>query len=520
MKMMYIKRFLSSQSYQQYLIVLFALLVIKALWAFFEISSGYINLDPDEAQYWTWSQNLDFGFYSKPPGIAWQIWLGCKLFGQTELGVRSMSILISMLTALAIYYGAYKAALSPRLSFWSAIIFAFSPIGMMGTFAATTDGGFILFWTLALYPIFEALEKKQSPNYLLISLFILCGSLFKWPIYLLWAPILITCFFYRPFYNKGIFSGMMLSLAGLLPSIIWNSLHNWPTFRHVITQTTTRANQSNFWEFLGAQFAVLSPILFILLLLSLFEIYRLRKNVKASFLFCALTTALILGSFLTLSSLKKIQANWALYAYPTSTYLIAWYSLEQIKNGVKWLFRGIVLSLVLVFTLSSIPFLQSRALISQKWLPFKLNPFMRSVGWHELHKALIEIDYSAEQNFLFADTYQMASILSFYGPGLQRQYFFNTENRRQNQFCFWPSMAEEKQGKTGYYVWSKNSKNFLSEVDREVQIVKNKLSPYFENVELVKIVPLFSNHHTLMKGALIFKCKAYNGQKPPEKLSY
>lgn len=520
MKTAQIKRFFFSQTYQQYLLLLFALLVIKAIWAFFEISSGYISLDPDEAQYWTWSRNLDFGFYSKPPGIAWQIWLGCKLFGQTELGVRSMSILISMLTSMAIFFAAYKAALSPRLSFWAAVIFAFCPIGMMGTFAATTDGGFILFWTLALYPIFEALENKESPNYLLISLFILCGALFKWPIYLLWVPLVVTCFFYRPFYNKGILNGMALSLAGLLPSLVCNSLHQWPTFRHVITQTTTRANQSNFWYFFGAQFAVLSPILFVLLLLSLFEVFRLRKKLKPSLIFCAMTTTLILGSFLALSTFKKIQANWALYAYPTSTYLIAWYGLEQMKNGAKWLFRGVALSLILVFTITSIPFLQNHAKSPHPWFSFKLNPFIRSIGWQELHHALVQIDYDEKEHFLFSDTYQMASILSFYGPGLKRQYFFNTENRRQNQFCFWPSMAEEKIGKTGYYVWSKNSKNFLSDVDREVNIVRKKLSPYFESIELVKIVPLFSHGNTPIKGALIFKCSAYNGQKPLEKMSY
>ena len=31
------------------------------------------NLFFDEAQYWTWSQDLDFGYYSKPPLIAWII---------------------------------------------------------------------------------------------------------------------------------------------------------------------------------------------------------------------------------------------------------------------------------------------------------------------------------------------------------------------------------------------------------------------------------------------------------------
>lgn len=515
----FLKKYFAPQSRAHYLSWLFVLLTLKAVWAFYEISSGYINLDPDEAQYWTWSRNLDFGFYSKPPGIAWQIWLGCKLFGQTELGIRSMSVLISLLTSLAIYYGAIKAKLSERIAFFSALIFAFCPIGMMGTFAATTDGGFILFWSLALYPMMEAFAEKKAPNYLLISLFILCGALFKWPIYLLWMPIVLSCFFCRYLYHKALWQGMALSLAGLVPSIVWNSLHGWPTFRHVFTQTTTTATRGNFWEFFGAQFAVLSPIFFILMLLAILEVMRQRKTVSSALKYCAFTTAFILGSFLFLSSLKKVQANWALFAYPTSTFLIAWYCLEALQKGSKWLLRGFGFSLLMVFGISSVPLLQDKNILPQKVLPFKANPFQRAVGWKNLHQALLEIDYE-DTNFLFADSYQLSSILSFYGPVLKRQYFLNTNNRRQNQFCFWPSMAEEKKGQTGYYVWEKRSKDFSKDIENEEKIVKDKLSHYFENIELVKVVPMFKTGDTIVKGALIFKCTQYNGKEPQATLAY
>ncbi len=508
------------ETHTHYLTILFVIVTFKALWAFYEISSGYISLNPDEAQYWTWSQNLDFGFYSKPPGIALQIWLGCKLFGQSELGVRSGAVFLSMITALFTYMMAYKAKLSPRICFWAATIFAISPVGMMGTFAATTDGGFILFWILAITPILSALETQTAPNYFLVSLFILLGALYKWPIYALWGVILIACILFRPLYHKNIFNGMALSLAGLFPSIIWNSTHQWATFRHVLTQTTTTTSKGNLLDFFGAQFGVLSPIFFILLLLGILEVLRRRKEVARPLLFCALTTSLILGSFITLSSFKKIQANWALYAYPTATIIIAWYAVDILKKGSVWLYRGCALSLAIVFALITIPHLQSKAWGSQKLLPYRINPFRHSMGWAALRDEFEKIDYDPNSHFLFSDTYQMTSLLSFYGPNPQRQYFFNTANRRQNQFCFWPTMAEEKVGQTGYYVWSKNSKDFLQDVDYEVNKVTNDLAPYFEKVELVKVVPLFTAHHTLVKGALIFKCSGYNGKTPQEALSF
>jgi 4-amino-4-deoxy-L-arabinose transferase-like glycosyltransferase len=57
---------------------------------------------PDEAQYWTWSLFPDIGYYSKPPGIAWQIAAGTVLFGHTALGVRFLALLLPIASALVI----------------------------------------------------------------------------------------------------------------------------------------------------------------------------------------------------------------------------------------------------------------------------------------------------------------------------------------------------------------------------------------------------------------------------------
>ena len=51
------------------------LLVIKAMTCAAFIYSG-IGLMPEEAQYWTWSQDLSYGYYSKPAGIAYEIAFG------------------------------------------------------------------------------------------------------------------------------------------------------------------------------------------------------------------------------------------------------------------------------------------------------------------------------------------------------------------------------------------------------------------------------------------------------------
>ncbi|MCA8989583.1 MAG: hypothetical protein KDA78_18190, partial [Planctomycetaceae bacterium] len=47
---------------------------------------GFIALSPvdliaDESYYWDWSRRLDYGYYSKPPMIAWINWLSTAVLG-------------------------------------------------------------------------------------------------------------------------------------------------------------------------------------------------------------------------------------------------------------------------------------------------------------------------------------------------------------------------------------------------------------------------------------------------------
>ena len=47
------------------------------------ISLTDFNLYGDEAQYWLWSKELSFGYYSKPPLLSWLIYLVTSFFGDS-----------------------------------------------------------------------------------------------------------------------------------------------------------------------------------------------------------------------------------------------------------------------------------------------------------------------------------------------------------------------------------------------------------------------------------------------------
>lgn len=459
-----------------------------------------IGLGPDEAQYWTWSKQLDWGYYSKPPGIAWIIWLGTQIFGDTELGVRFGSVVLGTLIPVALYYAARANGLKENTCFWAALIMALTPLGIMSTLLAITDVGMILFWTIALAFVLYYYANDLTPNYYILGALLMGGALYKWPIYFFWLIVVGIAIFLPGWRKLSLLGGVLISLLGLLPSLWWNYSHDWVTFRHVLSTiksaTPQEAAKGNLLEFVGAQMGLLSPILFVLLVLAFIHFFR-NPNKQMAPVALSAFVPLALGIFLSL--FKKILGNWCVFAYPSAILLLAWYLCERVSWGQLWLKIGLALSLVLCLLM----------LLS----PLKTRVFKHNVGWENLEASLLQAGYDPQNDFVFGDKYQTTSLLSFYGPQQKRAYFLNINGTRKNQFSFWPGMETEQVAKTGFFVVTENAPH-TSKIDPEY--IVRQLSDYFSEVEFAGKYPLISEK----KEAFIFKGKAYNGKLPKEVLLY
>ena len=503
-------------------------LCVKAAAILLLITYGEIGLGPDEAQYWTWSRHPDWGYYSKPPGIAWEILLGTSVFGNTELGVRILPVAIGFALPLALFFLAKQVRLSPSACFWSAICFAASPLGILSSFLAITDGGMILFWILACISLVGSVQRKEQPHYLLLGLYIGLGALFKWPIYSLWLIVggaWLLCPWIPSWRSLRNFAfGIFTSFLGLIPSVYWNATHEWATFKHVLAtlngghspeigpHTATAANPI---EFLGAQALLVSPILFILLLLAWGRTLPSFKTLPKGIALCGLSSLALVAFGAAAACTMKMQGNWLVFAYPTAFVFLAWYACEYGKK--KWMIAGVALSIVLGTIVYAIPSIQSHQLLASWQIPYKVNPFRHNIGWNNLASVLTEAGYQPDKDFLFADKYQTTSILSFYGPQQKQAYFLNLWEIRKNQFSFWPTMTDERVGKRGFFIVVENVPQLNSETLSEKYL--NKLKPYFTQVHFIGTRPLFHAYGKTVKGALIYECEGYNGKMPinPEK---
>ncbi len=79
-------------------LLLVAALTVLRLWA-----AGALGLAADEAYYWLWSKNLSFGYFDHPPMVAVLIRASTAVFGDTEFGIRWLSVLLGAAASLGVW---------------------------------------------------------------------------------------------------------------------------------------------------------------------------------------------------------------------------------------------------------------------------------------------------------------------------------------------------------------------------------------------------------------------------------
>jgi hypothetical protein len=302
---------------------------------------------------------------------------------------------------------------------------------------------------------------------------------------------------------------VLTSLLGLLPSLWWNAAHEWATFRHVSATVQGGSGQQasgNPLEFLASQAALLSPVLFILFALALWQWWKQRKQLPPTLFFCGWVTSISLGMGIFLSLFQKMQGNWMSFAYPTGGVILAW-SIAQSQAKITWTKAGLGLSLGLMTALFSLPTLFTHPDLMAYAPPYRLNAFKHNMGWEALAPALTKHGYDPQRHFLVSDKYQTTSLLSFYAPEQKRAYFLNLQGVRNNQFSYWPSLQTEQQGQTGYFVWVENAPHLKRQAEDKRQFYLSELRKYFETVEFVDLASLIEHDGETVKAAMLLRCQ-------------
>lgn len=138
--------------------LLFFLFLVSLFRVYFILTSPF-DLSPDEAHYWEWSRRLDWSYYSKGPMIAYLIWLGTSVFGDTVFGVRVFAVILSAASSCLIYLMA-RDLYDEKTGLISALLLQIVPLYSVFGVLFTIDSPFIFFWVLSLYIFHKLLERQ------------------------------------------------------------------------------------------------------------------------------------------------------------------------------------------------------------------------------------------------------------------------------------------------------------------------------------------------------------------------
>lgn len=300
------------------------------------LSISALNLGEDETQYWAWAQDLDFGYFSKPPLIAWIIAATTSVFGDGPLAVRLAAPLLHGGTALTIY--AIGCTLFDRpTAFWSAVVYATLPAVSLSAGLISTDVPLLLFWALALLALIRALKTPTWPLALGCGAAIGLGLLAKYAM-IYFVPCAVIGAFLVPRLRNLLLSRWSALAGGFAalvfaPNVIWNAAKGFPTFAHTAANANLGGrlfNPFELAEFLGAQFGVFGPILFAALIVG--TVLRVTKHKTAitdqNRLLLSFSLP-VLAVACGVAFLSRANANWAAPAYVAATPLVVHWLMQQ-----------------------------------------------------------------------------------------------------------------------------------------------------------------------------------------------
>jgi 4-amino-4-deoxy-L-arabinose transferase-like glycosyltransferase len=349
------------------------------------VHTSAIDLVTDEAQYWTWSRALDFGYFSKPPLIAWIIRATGDLCGQSEACIRSASPVLYTLAAVMIF-ATGRVLYDTRIGFWSAIVFATAPGVSYSSQLMTTDVPLIFMWTVMLYFWVMLVKRKTMGFAILLGVAIGIGLLAKQA--MIYAVLCAGCHAAVSREarealkgGRGLVTGIV-ALALFSPNIVWNAQNGFPTAKHTganIGWQYPYVHPLSLLEYVIAQVGVFGPILLVVLLRASYrEIRKPRDPNKILLLSFSLP---VLALLLVQALLSRANGNWSATAYPAATVFVTAVMLELNRRLLFAISLG--LHLVVAVMIAAAP------TFARRWPIFEQFRFLRqALGWEEVAGAV------------------------------------------------------------------------------------------------------------------------------------
>src|SRR5450432_2336157 len=189
-------------------------LTILALVALRLIAAAFTPITFDEAYYWMWSKHLAGGYYDHPPMVAVVIRLGTMIAGDTEFGVRLVSVLLALPMSWAVYRSAEILFGGRRVAATATILLNVTMMAAVGTMIVTPDAPLLVASSFVLYSLAKVLETGRGAWWLAVGLSVGAALLSKYTA-LFFGPAILIWLIAVPKLRRW-FTSLWLYLGGLV----------------------------------------------------------------------------------------------------------------------------------------------------------------------------------------------------------------------------------------------------------------------------------------------------------------
>lgn len=420
-------------------LLLVGVIFIRLLWHSF----APIGLSGDETYYWDWSRRLAWGYFSKPPGIAWLNAMLGWLSGQTAFGIKAGAAVLATASGYFLFRAVRQIA-NEKIAMATLLVVLVSPGNLLLGAFLTTDAPLVFCWNLGLWMAARITMEQRAPRYVFVVLWLALGlgALFKQMMLVQIVLLWFGCgWLRRDVIRRWELSAASLgSLLFLLPTLWWNQSNNWITVEHTAhhfesARLTVGAFFSRLGSLYGATALLLSPVLFVLCLSALWRVTARLREAAIGEKFFWLWGALpfLVMSIMTLW--QEVNPNWPAVYFSSLAALCAMVWMPRQLLWMRALLVGAGLSLVMM----CLPFFME-TFYEMKWL----KPQRR--GW-EGYDALAKVvdTYRQENDAVVALGHRFcASQLAFHLRGQPFVWLWNEKPQILSQYDLWPKLPQDR----------------------------------------------------------------------------
>lgn len=439
------------------LVLLLAALVVLTAYRLAARAAVAPELHFDEAQYFAWSLEPAFGYFSKPPLVAWAIAAARAVCGDGESCIRAPSVLAFAVAVLAVF-ALGRRLFDAQTGLAAALLLLLAPIVSLLSWFITTDSLLIAAWALALYTFVRALDAGALRWWLACGAAAGVGLLAKYTmgIFAIGAAgyLLTSARHRRLLATPGPWLGAATAAALFAPNVVWNFTHDFATVGHTaeISQLgVASASALRALRFLAEQSAAFGPLSFVAFALGLAATRRGDWRDALLMWFALPFLALICAQAFA----ARAHANWAAPTYVAASVIAARWLLARASR--RWLATALAINVaVMIVAYHYRPVVKLVGVA----LPARADPLRQLEGWAALGGKVDSLLQRYDARLLAEDRRLMSWMIYYGGPRARGALAWNPGRRIDNQYRLLRDVARAPHGP---FV-------FLSDTDRAVEL--------------------------------------------------